>query len=91
MCRGVARALRLDLLFGQSIENALHRRAMRSDLAALEIGLGEFQLAQRILGEFVQDVRVSWLVAASSALCTYVSSPRTAARAGRLAWLRGLR
>ena len=59
MCRGVARALRLDLLFGQSIENALHGRDMRGDLAALKIGLGEFQLAQRILGECVQDVRVS--------------------------------
>ena len=49
----------LPVSLGYRVLSQFHRRAVRSDLAALEIGLGEFQLAQRILGECVQDVRVT--------------------------------
>ena len=51
MRHDVTRALRLDLFLGQRVENPLHGRAVGGHLAALEIGLGEFKLPQRVLTE----------------------------------------
>ena len=59
MRRGVTRALRLDLFLGQGVQHPLHGRAVGGHLAALEIGLGEFQLPQRVLAELVQNLGIS--------------------------------
>ena len=55
----MACALCLDLLCGQRVEHPLQALAVGGNLAALEIGLGEFQLPQRVLAEFVQNLGIA--------------------------------
>ena len=59
MGRGMAGALCLDLFLGQRIQHPLHGGIVGSHLAALQIGLGQFQLPQRLLGDLLQHIRVS--------------------------------
>ena len=56
---GMTRALRLDLFLGQGIQHPLHGGAVGGHLAAFQIGFGEFQLPQRVLGELLQHIGVA--------------------------------